>query len=322
MLRKRIPYHIVLIILTGLVAGSGNVFSQHSNTLRANLNGDRKDIEISQEFTYKNISQDTLNEIFFNDWANAYSNKNTALAKRFAEEFRKSLHLAKDQDRGSTELLSAVDQEFRQIIWRRMRGRDILKMELNKPLAPGDSVKLFLAYRVKLPPNRYTPYGHSPLGDYYLKDWYMTPAVYNGEWQLYSNKNLEDLHTDNTDTHIVLTYPDSLYLGTNFNELNITEYPSQFIATLDGSNRKSCDIILNSRNKFSKHVTPHLVVVTDLVAGKYDEISQGISINKITDFIHDNLGDFPYDQLLVSQIDFNKNPLYGLNQLPEIYHSL
>ena len=316
MLRKKIAYCFLLPFLISLIGGILQASAQHTNTLRVYLNESSKELEITQEFTYKNKSQDTLNELFFNDWAHAYSNKNTALAKRFAEEFRKSLHLAKEQDRGRTEILSAVDQEFRQVRWRRTRGRDIVKMNLNSPLIPGDSVKLFLAYSVKLPPNRYTPYGYSNLGDYYLKDWYLTPAVYDREWQLYSNKNLEDLHTDNTDTHIFMTYPDSLYLGTNYNELNITTYPNQLFATLNGSNRKSCDIILNARKEFKKHVTQHLVVVTDIFALKYDEISQGLSINRITDFIHENLGDFPYDQLLVSEIDFNKNPLYGLNQLP------
>ncbi len=316
MLKKRIAYCFALPLLLCLTGGMHLGNAQHKNTLRAYLNEETKELEITQEFTYKNSSKDTLIELYFNDWAHAYSNKNTALAKRFAEEFRKSLHLAKEEDRGSTDIISAVDQEFRQVRWRRTQGRDIVKLNLNNSLKPGDSVKLFLAYNVKLPPNRYTPYGYNNLGDYYLKDWYLTPAVYDNEWQLYSNKNLEDLHTDNTNTQILLTYPDSLYLGTNYNELNITEYPNQLFATLDGNNRKSCDIILNSRKKFKKHVTPQLVVATDIFALKYDEISQGLSINRITDFIHDNLGDFPYDQLLVSEIDFNKNPLYGLNQLP------
>ena len=316
MFNKRIAVNSVYLFYALLFLGAGLSHAQHSNTLRAYLNGDTKEIEITQEFIYKNSSKDTLSELYFNDWAHAYSNKNTALAKRFAEEFKKSLHLAKDEDRGSTEILSAVDQDFRIVRWRRTRGRDIVKMELNRPLTPGDSVKLFLAYNVKLPPDRYTPYGYSSFGNYYLKDWYLTPAVYTDDWQLYSNKNLEDLHTENTDTHILFTYPDSLNLGTNFNEMNITEYPNQFFATLNGTNRKSCDIILNSRKKFIKHVTPQLVVVTDIVAGKYDEISQGLSINKIIEFIYEKLGEFPYEQLLVSEIDFNKNPIYGLNQLP------
>ena len=316
MLIRRFANSYLCCLLFLILFSVNESYGQHTNMLNAYLDDNSKEIEITQEFTYRNSSQDSLTAIYFNDWAHAYSNKNTALAERFADEFRRSLHLAKDKDRGSTEVLSAVDQDFRQVRWRRTRGRDIIKMELNQALAPGDSIKFYLAYKVKLPPDRYTPYGYSNRGDYYLKDWYLTPAVYDGDWELYSNKNLEDLYTDNTDTQISFTYPDSLFLGTNFNEVNITEYPTELEATLNGRNRKNCDIILNSRQKFKKHVTPHLIVVTDLNEAKYDEIAQALSMNRITDFIHDNLGDFPYEQLLVSETDLNKNPLYGLNQLP------
>ena len=290
--------------------------AQHTNILKATLEADSKEVNIQQEFTYINASNDTLDVLYFNDWGHAYSDKNTALAKRFAEDFRKSLHLAKPEERGYTQLFGISDFEYRALQWDRTKEKDIIKVILNNPLPPQSSIKIFFTYTVKLPPNRYTPYGYDSRGDYYLKDWYLTPAVYDTNWQLYSNKNLEDLYTGNTNTSIEFTYPDSLFLGTNFNEVNITRYPSKQIASLKGENRKSCDIILNTRNNFIKHVTPYLIVVTDIQSAKYDEISQGISINRITQFINENLGDFPYEQLLVSEIDFNKNPLYGLNQLP------
>jgi hypothetical protein len=57
-------------------------------------------------------------------------------------------------------------------------------------------------------------------------------------------------------------------------------------------------------------------VVTDIRQKRYSEIEQGISINRVSSFILEHLGKFPYEQLLVSEVDFNKNPLYGLNQLP------
>ncbi|NNJ89776.1 MAG: metalloprotease [Eudoraea sp.] len=302
----------VLLFLLGFFQG----IAQHTNTLKATLEADTKDINIQQEFTYQNSSQDTLNELYFNDWAHAYSDKKTALAKRFAEDFKRSLHLAKPEERGSTQIFGIADFEFRALSWKRTKEKDLIRIELNSPLPPGESLKMYFTYTVNLPPNRYTPYGYDYQGDYYLKDWYLSPAVYDGSWQLYSNKNLEDLFTGNTNTNINFTFPDSLFLGTNFNEVNITKYPTKQIASLRGEDRKSCDIILNTRNRFVKHVTPYLIVVTDIQSGKYDEISQGISINRITRFIHENLGDFPYEQLLVSEIDFNKNPLYGLNQLP------
>ncbi len=296
--------------------GIYSVFSQHTNNLKADLDPETQEIDIQQEFTYQNNSKDTLKVIYFNDWAHSYSSKKTALAKRFAEDFKKSLHLAKDDERGYTRIFGMSDFEFRNLNWKRTDQIDIIEVKLNQPLPPGESIKMYFTYTVVLPPDRYTPYGYNSRGGYYLKDWYLTPAVHNGSWQLYSNKNLEDLYTGITNTTIELTFPNNLYLGTNFNEVNITNYPSKQVATLKGVKRKSCDVILNATNRFVKHVTPYLIVVTDIRSPKYEETSQGISINRITQFIHENLGDFPYEQLLVSETDFNKNPLYGLNQLP------
>ena len=316
MLLKRIPTFLLIAAILYFIFGISSIYAQHNNSLKASLESETREINIQQEFEYLNDSQDTLSVLYFNDWANAYSDKSTALAKRFEEEFKKSLHLAKEKDRGRTEIFTIVDDEYRAISWSRTSGLDIIKIELNSPLAPGTSAKLFFTYKVELPPNKYTPYGYNKEGGYYLKDWYLTPAVYDGQWQLYSNKNLEDLHTGNTNTNIIFSYPDSLFFGTNFKEVNITGFPGKKQATLEGVNRKSCYIILNPQKKFIKHVTPEIIVVTDLRATKYDEISQGVSINRISRFIHDNLGDFPYEQLLVSEVDFNKNPIYGLNQLP------
>jgi hypothetical protein len=296
----------------GVYAG----FSQHTNSLKAELDPDTRDIDIQQEFTYQNNSADTLRVLYFNDWAHSYSSKKTALAKRFAEDFKKSLHLAKEEERGYTRIFGMSDFEFRNLTWKRTDQIDIIEIQLNQPLPPGESVKLYFTYTVVLPPDRYTPYGYTSRGGYYLKDWYLTPAVYADSWQLYANKNLEDLYTGITNTTIQLTFPTNLFLGTNFNEVNITNYPAKQVATLKGVKRKNCDIILNPTNRFVKHVTPYLIVVTDIRSPKYDENAQGISINRITQFIHENLGEFPYEQLLVSETDFNKNPLYGLNQLP------
>ena len=307
---------ISLGVLCSFLGVPGGSYAQHVNKMTATLEQETNEVQIQQEFTYVNDSPNTLSELFFNDWANAYSDKTTALAKRFSEEFRKSLHLAKEEDRGITDILGVADNEYRNISWKRLSGKDIVRFDLNEPLSPGDSTRLFITYSVKLPPNRYTPYGYSTDGSYYLKDWYLTPAVYDSTWNLYSNKNLEDLYTGITNTTINFIFPDSLYLGTNFVDLSLSSFPGKQFVTLRGTRRKSCDIILNSLRPFKKHITPFLYVVTDIQSRKYDEIRQGISIDRIIRFIHENLGDFPYEQLLVSEIDFDKNPLYGLNQLP------
>ncbi|TMM57579.1 M1 family metallopeptidase [Maribacter algarum] len=272
---------------------------------------------MQQEFTYLNDSKKTLETLYFNDWANAYSDKNTALAKSFAEQFKRSLHLAKDDERGFTNILTVVDDDYRGITWERSSGKDIIKIFLNKPLLPNQTAKIFITYTVKLPPNKYTPYGYSNRNEYYLKDWYLTPAVFDGKWHLYSNKNLEDLHTGVTETTLNLIYPENLYMTSNYRVLGNSKFPSGQQAQLEGKRHKSCELIFTPLNTFTTHVTPHMTIRTDITATKYDAVLQALSIDRVTEFIYKNLGKYPHAQLLVSNIDYSKNPLYGLNQLPK-----
>ena len=314
-MKIKFPISFSLGILL-LFIGINKSVAQHSNTLTANLDGDTKEISVQQEFVYKNTSDTVLEVLYFNDWAHAYSNKNTGLAKRFAEEFKRSLHLAKDDERGYTTILSAVDDAYRGLFWERTTGDDIIKIKLNSPIGPGESAKLFLTYTVKLPENKFTPYGYSKKNSYYLKDWYLTPAYFDGSWHLYSNKNLEDLYTDVASTTVNFVYPDSLYLASNFRVLGNSNFPNGQMAQLEAIQQKNCEIILSPEKRFTTHVTPEITVITNIESSRYDDISKGISINRITEFIENNLGKYPHSQLLVSEIDYDKNPLYGINQLP------
>ncbi len=316
MSRKKAIYVFNTFGIFLFLLGYGMVHGQHINEIKATLDGETKVISIQQKFTYINTSTDTLRILYFNDWANAYSDKNTALAKRFAEEFKKSLHLAKDKERGATKIISTVDDQYRGLQWQRTEGKDIIMIIPREALAPQDSVQIFISYEVKLPPKRYTPYGYDGRNRYYLKDWYLTPAVYNREWQLYSNKNLEDLYTEAANTRINFVYPAGLSLNSNYEESAVSSFPRGQQISLKGASQKSCEIILDPINRFTKHVSRHLTVATDIESAKYDKISQGISINKVSKFIFENLGEYPHGSLLVSEIDYNKSPLYGINQLP------
>ena len=310
--RKHIASSILLLLLL-----PNWVSSQHTNTLNVKLDGETKTLQIQQEFTYKNTSEKVLEQLYFNDWANAYSDKNTALAKSFADQFKKSLHLAKDEERGFTDINSAVDDDYRGLVWERASGKDIIKIHLNKPLIPNQEAKIFITYTVKLPPTKYTPYGYNNRNEYYLKDWYLTPAVFDGKWHLYSNKNLEDLYTDETETTVNLIYPEELFLATNYLVLGKTTFPGGHQAQLEGDQQKSCKLVLAPSNNFTTHVTDYMTVQTDLTPSNNDPILPSLAIDRVTKFIYENLGRYPHSKLLISKIDYNKNPLYGINQLPK-----
>lgn len=292
------------------------IIGQHKNEIDASINHATKEIYIVQKITYYNGSKNGLSSLYFNDWNHAYANKNTALAKRFSEEFKRSLHLAKDRERGWTKITSIVDNNYAGLKWQRIDNKDILKIELFETLEPGESIQLFLTYTVKLPNSKFTSYGFHQNGGYFLKDWYLTPAVYDGDWKLYDNMNLNDHYTEVTNTTVNLTFPRRLHRTSNFEESSYTDFSEAQNVILQGTNRKNCEIILSRDKRFTKHVTRFLTVTTDLESGKYDDISQGISIHKVSRFLSENLGAYPHENLLVSEIDYNRTPLYGINQLP------
>ncbi|MBO6829164.1 MAG: metalloprotease [Muricauda sp.] len=289
---------------------------QHTNEIVATLDGPTNQIRIRQHFTYHNQSDKGLSALYFNDWNHAYSNKNTALAKRFGEEFNRSLHLAKDRERGYTTIKTIVDNNYVGLDWKREGYSDYITVNLNEVLKPNESIQLFFTYTIKLPSAKFTGYGHRDDGGYHLKDWYFSPAVFDGEWHLYNNINLNDIYTDVTNTRINFTFPENLFLVSNYRKSSVSGFPNGQYTQLIGDNRKNCEIILNRDDRFTKHVTDFVTVSTDIESNKYEEIAQGISILKIAQFLQENLGSYPHGNLLVSEFDYNRSPLYGINQLP------
>ena len=57
-------------------------------------------------------------------------------------------------------------------------------------------------------------------------------------------------------------------------------------------------------------------MATNLNESKLDDIQKAILIDKITQFVKQNVGEYPNAKITVSQADYDRNPLFGLNQLP------
>ncbi|MGB4546127.1 MAG: metalloprotease, partial [Flavobacteriaceae bacterium] len=290
---------------------------QHVNKISASLNSETKEIKIQQEFTYKNQSADTLSVLYFNDWSNAYAHKDSPLASRFADDFKKNLHLASKELRGGTDLIGAVDQNYYSLPWWRNKEKDIIGISLNKPIAPGDFETITFTYTVKLPPNKYTSFGYDTEGGYFLKDWYLTPAVYkNKAWLLYSNKDLQDLYTDITSTEIKINYAKELVLNSNYKETLDQVKGNKRWATLTAQNKKGAEMYLTNQNSFVRYPLSSTTLVTDLRGGNLDTGLELLAVMKVFSFIEDKIGAIPLDQLLVTKMNYDRNPLYGLNKLP------
>src|SRR5699024_9047423 len=129
------------------------------------------------------------------------------LAKRFAENYQSGFHFQKNQDRGRTDIFSVSTTENIPLIWERGENADILRIVPASPIAPNSDYSFTLKYKIKVTEDRFTRFGVTKTNDYKLRYWYISPAVYDGQWQVYSNKNLDDLYLEPSIFEITFHYP-------------------------------------------------------------------------------------------------------------------
>ena len=184
---------IALFFIVLLV--SVQLFAQHHSQLTVEANPVSKVLNVQQEITFFNTTNDTLSSIVLNDWNNAYSDKNTPLAKRFSDEFYRGFHLAKEEERGGTKNLTIITSDKSFLSWERTKKNpDYIEVQLREKLAPKQKITLYLTYFSKIPSDKFTKYGFSSAGSMNLKNWFLIPARYeNHGFIKYSNNNLDDI---------------------------------------------------------------------------------------------------------------------------------
>jgi hypothetical protein len=290
-------------------------FAQHLSKLNVSLNKTSKIVTVSQELTYFNQSNDTLSYLILNDWNNAYSDENSLLGERFADEFERAFLLSDVSEKGFTKNISITNEDATSINWCRLTNKiDLIEVKLDQKLFPNEKIKLNLKYVIKLPNLRFTGFGYDDKGNFHLKDCFLTPARYEDKngFLKNSNANINDNCNGISDYEINFTIPANSEITSDLNEISKTENT----VTFSGKNRLNFSFFVEPKSTFISFKNSNLEVVNNLKDNKVDDIQKAIIINRIVEFAEKNIGKFPNQKLIVSQADYNQNPFYGLNQLP------
>lgn len=302
------------IILTFLYGAS---YGQQYTFIKAELNDTIKSIYIQQRIEYRNLSSDTLQEIYLNDWMNAFSNKRTPLARRFFEDYDRDFHFARQEKRGGTTINSVLDQNFAPISWNRLlENPDLIKIVPESPLLPGQKYVINLNYSVKIPSEDFTRFGFSNKGKYQLRYWFLTPGVYKDGWQVYSHKNMNDLYIPKLDLEIELKLPATLAAISGLEVEKIEPQNNTNTVFLKGSERLDTELFLTQKYDFEDFETDSLHVLTNMHDDGLSPVIKSSIIKRIVDFLQDHLGQYPHNKVLSTQEQYSSNPVYGLNQLP------
>ncbi|WP_132218354.1 gluzincin family metallopeptidase [Mariniflexile fucanivorans] len=291
-------------------------FGQNKIDLKAAFDIENKQIRISQTIQYQNTTQDELQSIYLNDWNNSYSTKKTPLAIRLADEYKNVFHLAKNEDRGFSVIIS-IKQEGEDLVFKQVKNQlDIIKVELKNPLKPNEFYNIQLEYIVQIPSDKFTSYGITNTGDLNLRYWYITPAIYDGQWQYYSNKDLDDLYIPAADVHLDIEYPLGYKLTSELDISNQSQSTDKQFIELKGKNILNTKLFLNKVSTFNTIQKDGFSLISNMDDEGLDVIEKVLITERVTTFIQQKLGNYPHNQLLLTSIDYNKDPLYGLNFLP------
>lgn len=283
------------------------------------VNLELKTLNIKQDLTYHNTTNDTLALIVLNDWNNAFADKNTPLAKRFSDEFYRGFHLAKAADRGKTTIINLTETKFSALEWERStQDPDYITVKLNRKLLPNEKIVLHLNYIVKIPNDKFTHFGFDQNGGMALKNWFISPARFeNGLFVKYNNFNLDDIANAVSDYEVEIKIPNPYSITTDLNSVSKdTSNQGYNIYSFSGRNRTDFSLYIEKQNSFRTYDNGSLLVETNLKNKKIDEIQKAIIINRVVSYAEKFIGKYPHEKITVSQIDYDRNPFYGLNQLP------
>lgn len=283
------------------------------------VNLELKTLNVKQDITYHNNTNDTLTTIVLNDWNNAFADKNTPLARRFSDEFYRGFHLAKAVDRGKTTIINLTDTYFSALEWERSaEDPDYIIVKLDKSVLPNEKIDLHLNYIVKIPNDKFTRFGFDENGGMELKNWFLSPARFeNGLFVKYNNYNIDDIANAVSDYEVEIKIPNQYSITTDLNSASKDSSNQNYsIYSFSGKNRTDFSLYIEKQNSFRTYDDGALMVETNLKSKKIDEFQRAIIINRVVSYTEKVIGKYPHEKITVSQIDYDRNPFYGLNQLP------
>lgn len=308
---KKLSFFLIFFIFSGWLS------AQNTIQVNARLMDSIHTIEIDQEITFVNTEESELESIYLNDWNNAFSSKTSALAKRFAEDFARRFHFAKDRERGYTNIKNIEDKSGSPLDWERPDGIvDLVQIQLEKPLAPGDSINLHLNYHIKIPDDKFTRYGRDEAGNYKLRYWYMVPAPLDNGWKLYSHKDLGSHYAKPYKINVSIDIPIEFYASSSLDLLRTKTEPGYKNIRFSGEDRIDSKLYLTRSFIFESIKANSTQVITNI---KDEDIKFEVK-NKLLErafgFLNERLGEYPHKNIFITQEDYLNSPIYGLNQLP------
>ncbi len=180
--------------------------------INVSLNDKEHLLTATEELKYTNNSPDTLSELLFHLWPNAYSTNSTAFAKQQIRLKNSRFYFDKKENYGFLNDIHFLSGKDTLLYAYLTPDIDVCKIRLKKKLSPGASVDLQIPFSVYLP-RTYSRLGH--IGQsYQITQWYPKPAVYDREgWHAMPYLDEGEFYSEFGSFKVKITVPANYVVG-------------------------------------------------------------------------------------------------------------
>lgn len=323
------------------------IFSQSNEYfIDAEFLPNERKIIINQTINFFNHSDNNLSHIILNDWPHSYSSSLSPLGQRLSEDFTLNFQRSTRNQKGNT-LIKDLLIDDSSVNFNRINDNiDLIKIDLNEELKPNNEVSISITYEIKVQIDDFTGYGIDKNFNINLSEWFITLAkLKDGKWVNESNLDLNDLSLDPAYYNFTIGYPSNYFIISDLSILSKEENFEKILIKTKRQLKINNPIILSKTDNFRTYPVNKIKIITDLNIDKKNKSDSLVSkliryvdkksgnnlktnqndsikiefiLNKTLTFLENKLGNYPIDNLVLSEFDLKKNPIYGFNNIPEI----
>ncbi len=179
-------------------------------------------LDAYEELIYTNNSPDTLRSIYMHLWPNAYKNDRTPFARQLDLNGNTSFYYSRPKDRGYIDSLQFTIDGQSVEHYSTEDLPDIARIDLLKPLLPGQKITIATPFRVKIPVV-FSRMGHTGQA-YFISQWFPKPAVYDQKgWHAISYLDQGEFFSEYGSYDVNITLPENYVLMATGNCLDERE---------------------------------------------------------------------------------------------------
>ncbi len=276
-------------------------------------------LHIVEKIQFKNPSATPLTQIQLNDWANAYSSTKSPLALRLVEEYNRSFYLSNKNKRGKT-TMESIKAEGESLKWSRPQNKvDLINVTLEQPLAINEVIELELRYAVHLPDAKFTGSGKIDDNNYLLEHFFISLGRFDkGEWKSISHLDLEDVPQRFGNYKVDFEIPKELVIQSNLTAFKSQTLQDKRYVSYSASQQKRTLFFIGTEDIYESFNVGGVILKSNIVSEDLSYNAKLYSLQKISNYLNENIGKYPHGKLIVAQEKYDKRPFYGLTLIPEL----